>query len=107
MLVIALIAAFLVYIGLIYVWTIAQPQIDSAAAPLETLRQTFLGLPHDTALAILKWAIILMAFYLITDALISALRRNPKSKSAHLTKKEYFARQNQNNTPPSDNQQSS
>ena len=88
MLVVALIAAILVYVALGYIWVVAQPQFNSATPALETLRQTFLGVPHETALAILKWGIILMAFYLITDALVSLLRRNPRSKTARLSRKD-------------------
>ncbi|HEX8235127.1 MAG TPA: hypothetical protein VF600_04160 [Abditibacteriaceae bacterium] len=88
MLFVALIVVFFIYIALVYLWTAAQPQINSATPALETLRQTFLGLPHETALAILKWALILMAFYLITDALLSALRKDPRSKSSRLMKKD-------------------
>jgi TRAP-type C4-dicarboxylate transport system permease small subunit len=87
MLFIALVVVFFIYIALVYLWTAAQPQINSATPVLETLRQTFLGVPHETALAILKWALILTAFYLITDALLSALRKNPRSKSSRLMKK--------------------
>jgi hypothetical protein len=86
MLVVALIGAILVYVALGYIWVAAQPNLDSAAPALETIRQTFLGVPHDTALAILKWGIILMAFYLITDALVSAIKRNPRSKTARSSK---------------------
>src|SRR4028119_1323631 len=85
---IALIVVFFIYIALVYLWTAAQPQINSATPALETLRQTFLGVPHETALAILKWALILVAFYLITDALVSALRRNPRSKSSRMMNKD-------------------
>ncbi len=85
---IALIVVFFIYVALVYLWTAAQPQINSATPALETLRHTFLGLPQETALAILKWALILVAFYVITDALLSALRRNPRSKSSHLMKKD-------------------
>jgi hypothetical protein len=89
MLVVALFAAILVYIALGYIWVAAQPALNNSPAPaLETIRHTLLGVPHETALAILKWGIILMAFYLITDALISALRRNPKSKTARDSRKD-------------------
>jgi TRAP-type C4-dicarboxylate transport system permease small subunit len=88
MLVVALVIVVFIYIGLIYLWTVAQPQMNAATPALETLRQTVLGVPHETALAILKWAIILMAFYLITDALVSALRRNPRTKSSRLMRKD-------------------
>ena len=86
---VALIVVFFIYVALVYLWTAAQPQINSATPALEALRHTFLGLPQDTALAILKWALILVAFYVITDALLSALRRNPRSKSSRLMKKDH------------------
>jgi TRAP-type C4-dicarboxylate transport system permease small subunit len=85
---VALIVVFFIYIALVYLWTAAQPQINSATPVLETLRHTFLGVPQETALAILKWALILVAFYVITDALMSALRRNPNSKSSRMVKKD-------------------
>src|SRR4028119_2449542 len=84
---IALIVVFFIYVALVYLWTAAQPQINSATPALEALRHTFLGLPQETALAILKWALILVAFYVITDALMSALRRNPRSKSSRMMDK--------------------
>jgi hypothetical protein len=87
MLIVALFAAILVYVALGYLWVAAQPTLDSATPAMETLRQTFLGVPQETALAILKWGIILMAFYLITDALVSALRRNPHTKTARDSRK--------------------
>jgi TRAP-type C4-dicarboxylate transport system permease small subunit len=87
MLFVALVVVFFIYMALVFLWTAAQPQINAATPALETLRQTFLGLPHDTTLAILKWALILIAFYLITDALVSTLRRNPNSKNSRLLNK--------------------
>ncbi len=89
MLFIALIAAILLYVVLGYVWQAAQPGLNASTPALETLRGHVLGLPQETALAILKWGIIILGVYLVADALIgssktlrrrSAKRRDVKQR---------------------------
>ena len=80
MLIIALLAAAALYLLLGFIYLTAKPYLRSSPAVLENLRQLILGLPQLEPLALLKWAIILVAFYLITDALRAAVRRRRRPR---------------------------
>ena len=75
MLIIALILAALLYVVLYFVWTATASHLQAPSSTLMMLRDLIFSMPPLVPLAILKWAIIIMALYLIADALISPLKR--------------------------------
>ncbi|HEX8833334.1 MAG TPA: hypothetical protein VF719_04000 [Abditibacteriaceae bacterium] len=76
MLIVALVAAFLLYVGLFFFWQSAQPQLDTPPAFVETVRDLVFFMPESPPMALLKWGLIMLAFYLVADALISHLKRD-------------------------------
>jgi hypothetical protein len=74
MLIVALILAVFCYITLYLVWIVLSPHVNPTATTLTIVRDMLFSLPSPAPLAILKWAIILIAFYLIADALLAPTR---------------------------------
>ena len=79
-LIIALIGAFLLYVALYIFYEAAGANLDTAPAVLVTLRNLVFRAPDSLALALLKWGLILFAFYIVADALIATLRHSGKGK---------------------------
>ena len=79
MLIIALIFAVLFYITLYVVYVALSPHVHPSSTVFTVLRDLLFSLPTLTPLAILKWAIIIMAFYLIADTLLASTRWKRKT----------------------------
>jgi hypothetical protein len=79
MLIIALIFAVLFYITLYLVWIVMSPHVNPSSTVFTVLRDLLFSLPALAPLALLKWAIIIMTFYLIADTLLSSTRWKRKS----------------------------
>jgi hypothetical protein len=79
MLIVGLILAVFCYVTLYLMWVVLSPHVDPAVSALTIVRDMLFSLPSPAPLAILKWAIILMALYLIADTLLASLRLKRKS----------------------------
>jgi hypothetical protein len=79
MLIVGLILAVFCYVTLYLVWIVLSPHVDPAVTTLTILRDMIFSLPAPAPLAILKWAIILMAVYLFADTLLASTRLKRKS----------------------------
>lgn len=80
MLIIGLIGAFVLYVALYFFYEAAGPNLSAPPAPLVALRDMILAQPDSMPLAILKWGLIIFAFYVISDALSSFVKRRRKGK---------------------------
>lgn len=74
MLIVALVAAILVYALLAFIWVAMSPQNLSVSPVIATIQQAIFGVPQSTALGILKLGIIVLAIYILMDAMLAALR---------------------------------
>jgi len=80
MLIIALAGAFFLYVALYFFYEAAGPNLDSPPPFLVAVRDMILAQPDFAALAILKWGLIIFAFYVVSDALIAFVKRSRKGK---------------------------
>jgi hypothetical protein len=81
MLIIALIAAFVLYIGLYFFWESAQVDLSGATAIAITLRDMIFSMPQSQPLALLKWGLIIFAFYLVGDGILSLAKGGGRTNS--------------------------
>ena len=75
MLLIALIGAFVLYAALVIFYEAAAPSLNTPPSILVSLRNAILTAPEPLPLLILKWGLILFAFYILGDAILSFIKR--------------------------------
>jgi len=80
MLIVALIGAFLLYVVLYFFYEAASPRLGVAVPLLESVRAMLFTLPGSAPLAFLKLGLILLAFYVIIDALRAAISRSRRKR---------------------------
>ena len=80
MLIIGLIGAFVLYVALYFFYEAAGPNLDTTPPLLTTLHDMILAQPDLMPLAILKWGLIIFAFYVVGDGLLSFVKRSRKRK---------------------------
>lgn len=80
MFIIALIGAFILYVVLYFFYERAGSSLNTAPPFLVSLRDMIFSTPESMPLALLKWGLILFAFYLVGDGILSFLRRTRKGK---------------------------
>jgi hypothetical protein len=80
MLIIALVGAFVLYVALYFFYEAAGPAISTPPPFLLALRDMVFKTPDSTPLALLKWGVILFAFYILADGLLSSFKRRRRGK---------------------------
>jgi len=75
MLYIVLGLAVVFYASLFWVWSAAQPHLDSTASRLAAWRQLIYLVPDQTALLVLRELILLTLVYLAFDGAVALVRR--------------------------------
>ena len=80
MLIIGLIGAFVLYVALYFFYEAAGPNLDTTPPILTAIHDMILAQPDSRPLAILKWGLIIFAFYVLSDALSSFVKRRRKGK---------------------------
>jgi len=75
MLIIALIAAFLLYAGLVLFYEAAVPHLNAPPSFIVRLRDMIFSAPESLPLALLKWGLIIFAFYVVGDAILVYIKR--------------------------------
>ncbi len=80
MLIIALLVAFLFYVGLFLLWESASVNLSGPLGVLWTLNR-MLFMPTESVLMILRGLIFITALYVVADFLLSSTRRGLKRKA--------------------------
>ena len=80
MLIIALFGAFVLYVALYFFYEAAGANLNTAPPFLATLRNMIFSAPESLPIALLKWGIILFAFYIIGDGILASVRRAGKGR---------------------------
>jgi hypothetical protein len=81
MLIIALVLGTVLYIALYFAWSMLQQEVSAPSSLFDYLRELVFRVPEATGLALLKWSLILIAFYLLSENLLSALKRRNRGKT--------------------------
>ncbi|HEX8552017.1 MAG TPA: hypothetical protein VF681_10745 [Abditibacteriaceae bacterium] len=77
MLIIALIGAFVLYVVLYFFYEAAGPNVTPPSF-LVAMRDMIFATPDTLALSILKWGLILFAFYIVGDGILAFLKKSRK-----------------------------
>lgn len=81
MLIVALIGAFLLYVFLCFFYQSAV-NVSVQQVPFMTrLHDIILSVPEEVPLALLKWAIMMFAFYLVGDAIVSIAKKRRRANA--------------------------
>ncbi|HEX8463091.1 MAG TPA: hypothetical protein VF627_00605 [Abditibacterium sp.] len=82
MLIVALLGAFLFYVGLYLIWTSMHVRLDSVNAVLGALNE-MLWAPESLVFTIFRGLIIAGTFYVVADFLVSGAKRLARRRSEH------------------------
>ncbi len=80
MFIVALLGAFVFYVGLYLLYESTQVHLDSANAVLHALNN-MLWLPQTTVFTIFRGLLIIATLYVVSDALISAAKRATRKRN--------------------------
>lgn len=75
MLIVALILAFVLYAGLILFYESAAPHLNAPPPLIIRMRDVVFSAPESLPLALLKWGLIIFAFYVVGDAIVVYVKR--------------------------------
>ena len=78
MLIIGLVGAFILYVALYFFYEAAGPTIETPPPFLIALRDTITKQPESLPLLILKWGLIIFAFYIVGDGIISVVKKRSR-----------------------------
>lgn len=82
MFIVALLGAFLFYVGLYLLYESTQMRLDSASAVLHALNN-MLWLPQTTVFMIFRGVLMVATFYVVGDFFYSAAKRATRKRNNH------------------------